>query len=466
MGLLSNFFGGSGDKWEQDNQYRTAMKNTMQEGGDAFARLVDENRLYQDNKDLYAEKGITSNPLFYTGNDGERRSAFNDVAGYYQKALSDLSKERADTWKKNRFNYFGDGMIGDVLNPVAQTVSLPNRIARGENIDVASELGALGKTAGNVAIFGVGMPATLSGKMLLYGGLGGLNRASDTVMKSGSDTDLGELVGNTVGGWAGGMAGGAIMHGLGKVGKAVKKGISRPDTEAYNSAVKSYNAKNQDYQNALNTLKNEGIKPNSQNSLKAWRVANHSDKTPQAVALLPAQATPATVQDAYLLSGNKVPANALPKDVLAATNKTMSKLEPANYMKAINEANRANADKRVLDVVRAFDLVKDGKPTGTAPKLSDFVAKPKSVGEALGNLRTNMAGSKGGTLVSKLLGTKAGKIGAGLGGGLLVANLLGNRGGGASIDTGSAGITDADIEALRSMGLSDADIANLINGGY
>jgi len=61
------------------------------------------------------------------------------------------NKAYGDEEKANRYNYFGNGLLGAILNPIGQTVSAGKDLATGQygknGRDAASDLGALAETA-------------------------------------------------------------------------------------------------------------------------------------------------------------------------------------------------------------------------------------------------------------------------------------------------------------------------------
>lgn len=97
--------------------------------------------------------------------------------------------------KDNRYNYFGNGLLGTLLNPIGQTVSAGADLLSGNygknNRDIASDLGALGETALTVLPFGEVFRGA-KGMAALGAGFGGL----DTVREQGGDTNFGDVLKN------------------------------------------------------------------------------------------------------------------------------------------------------------------------------------------------------------------------------------------------------------------------------
>ena len=101
------------------------------------------------NKDLVATVAA-QDPQFMTNwlnqtRDMRRQANFGDIT------QRDLQSQYDTLEKKNRYNYFGDGLLGAILNPIGQTVSAGVDLATGQygknGRDAASDLGALAETA-------------------------------------------------------------------------------------------------------------------------------------------------------------------------------------------------------------------------------------------------------------------------------------------------------------------------------
>lgn len=133
------------------------------------------------------------------------------------------NKAYGDEEKANRYNYFGNGLLGAILNPIGQTVSAGKDLATGQygknGRDAASDLGALAETALTfLPVAGGAMKAMKLGKagaavngainsipgMALTGaGFG----AADAYRQGGQDTQPLDVLGGAA---MGGLFGGGI----------------------------------------------------------------------------------------------------------------------------------------------------------------------------------------------------------------------------------------------------------------
>lgn len=139
-----------------------------------------------------------------TLNDGQRNYAIqmynalldgqNLSAEGYNNYLGALEQEDKD----NRYNYFGNGMLGMLLNPIGQTVTAGVDLATGnyEGRDAMSDLGALGETA-LTFLPGIGLAgkgAKAFGSVAGNAGLGAGFGAANALKEGGSDTNFGDIL--------------------------------------------------------------------------------------------------------------------------------------------------------------------------------------------------------------------------------------------------------------------------------
>lgn len=149
------------------------------------------------------------------------RSQANIGGQDYESAQKEL--EALD--KKNRYNYFGNGMLGALLNPIGQTVSAGVDLASGNygknDRDVLSDIGALGETA-LTFIPGLGL-AGKGGKALTsvkgMAGMGAGFGAMDALRQGGSDVQFGDILSQA---GMGAAFGGGIGWGAGKAGNFLR----------------------------------------------------------------------------------------------------------------------------------------------------------------------------------------------------------------------------------------------------
>ena len=87
-------------------------------------------------------------------NDTDWQSTMNSLGTYRDQAndaYKNSSNVLSDYEKKNKYNYFGDGLLGAILNPIGQTVTAGVDLATGQygknGRDAASDLGALAESA-------------------------------------------------------------------------------------------------------------------------------------------------------------------------------------------------------------------------------------------------------------------------------------------------------------------------------
>lgn len=359
--------------------------------------------------DFLKNRGIDKETDEY-GNAGYVNT--NDIRNY----SSAYNKNRLEQLDAGKGLFSGVPILGDILSAPAQTLSagkdlVESGTSKWENgkRDWLSDLGAAGETAIDIATLGAGgagiagaktgLASTIGKGALLgagYGLTGSLNEMGS------KNFDIGQLLTGTGLGAAvgGGIAG--IGGGISKAWNKYSAGVPSNSTELVRYA--GGNAANTPaYQNALNTLG---------------------------------------------LSGDN-----LTSDVVNKARKDAMKnvASTVGYESAEGQAQR----QAINNSYQTLQDVLNGSSNGAqaqyvAPSLS-LGEKWKNFGRNIPNMGRDLKNTKVGTKVSSLLGTKAGKIGAGVGGGLLLAKLM--NGGGNNQDTG----------------LSDEELMQLYNyygGGY
>lgn len=376
MGLF-DFLGGK-TREQIDNDYAKALKSAGEERSRAVENAVYENNLYNANKDYFDKMGV------------EKPAYASDVSKAYASEMNDLEKERAKAWRQNKYNVAGNGMIGAIVNPLAQVGSIagdmfasPFRAAAGEETnryrrdpenDFLSDIGAIGETAFDVAGMGTLGDAVKGGTKLMSnvgktalrtGALGAGENAFSTIREQGQDTDWGDVA-------LSGAIGGAFGGGLGAIsqfgGNAanIAKQVRSPQMQALNGY----------YQQAL---------------------------AGRAQPLNPARMLGDGVGGASVgTAGNYL--DWVPKQAKAAMERSGTPLAKTG----LGRVAQGIADSRAIY----------GSPLST------------------------IANSKLGQTTKNILKTPYGKIGAGVGGGLLLANLL--RGNGQPAQE----MSDAELEQL------------------
>lgn len=423
MGIISNLLFG-------DNSNKTDYKDALY---NKHYRDITEStfdRAYEGNKDYLNEN--------YEGGYDKYKSDL--LFG-----LQDEYKNSLDNYNKTKNNVFGNGLIGSLLNPIAQTAGAAGDLAGmalsggkvnawdsskdpvGAHRDWLSDLGALGETALTVAPVAKGLSVAKAGKAVnagtatakqaaryaaaqapksigqkVAGGslLGAGFGASGSLRDMGAENfDPGQLALST--GLGAGIGGGlAGLGGLWSKATTAKTPVTTGDATPY--------------QEALNNLK------------KNATGARYSDVATN----LP------TTQGPDL---SRITLNNLDDDTLKTLYRSASRnTHPDKVGEAVGDGlfKSVNESNNLLQ-----DLLKNGMPTTTTYETT----KAKGLGEALKNLKTNMANTKSGTKVANLLKTKKGKVLAGAGGGLLLAQLMRGKN---SPDTTTGEMTDEELQEL------------------
>lgn len=149
-----------------------------------------------------------------TIDDNQWNDAMDNIKSIAQRnsdAYNDTQKQFDETMKKQRHNYFGDGLLGSILNPIAQTGTAALDLATGnyKDRDVMSDIGAAGQTLLG-ALPAVGGAAKVLGMGKVASGLGKINNALttipgsigtgavlgglETLRQDGADTNLGDVL--------------------------------------------------------------------------------------------------------------------------------------------------------------------------------------------------------------------------------------------------------------------------------
>ena len=145
----------------------------------------------------------------------------------YSNAVSEANNTFNDRFKHNRYNEFGNGIIGSLINPVGQVASLGGDLLYGAGTgdwsnaakrDYVSDLGALANTAltftgaGNLA-----RTAPLASKIAAGAAMGGAQNAAFNLWQNGSDAKIGDVLGDAAFGAAIGGAMPAVGNALGNI---------------------------------------------------------------------------------------------------------------------------------------------------------------------------------------------------------------------------------------------------------
>lgn len=153
------------------------------------------------------------------------------------EALSEAQNYFKDQMKRNRYNEFGNGIIGSLINPAGQAASLVGDTVYGATTgnwdnfnkrDLLSDLGAIAETGLNLATGGaLGSGANLATKAGKAALTNAAANAVSTLREQGSDATLGDVLGSAAFGGAIGGALPVVGAGLGKVGNSLaKRGVA------------------------------------------------------------------------------------------------------------------------------------------------------------------------------------------------------------------------------------------------
>lgn len=256
MGLF-DFLGGK-TREQIDNDYAKALKSAGEERSKAVENAVYENSLYNANKDYFDRMGV------------EKPAYASDVSKAYASEMNDLENERAKAWRQNKYNVAGNGMIGAMINPLAQVGSIagdmfasPFRAAAGEETnryrrdpenDFLSDIGAIGETAFDAAGMGTLGDAVKGGSRLMSnvgktalrtGALGAGENAFSTIREQGKDTNLGDVaLSGAIGGAFGGGLGAISQFGgnAANIAKNLRSGNTKQLANAYSDYLTKKNS--------------------------------------------------------------------------------------------------------------------------------------------------------------------------------------------------------------------------------
>lgn len=219
------------NKDQYDAEYNKAIKDAKQEKAKAQYDYYYNKDLYDANKDYFDKMGVKDPSASYWNDSGQRTNALTDTMNQYDKYLGELNKEKEEVARKNKYNIYGDGIIGGLLNPFHQTgTAIQDFVTSGTkewqngNRDWLSDLGSAGEVALDLATLGSGSGATAGAKTLgktigkgalLGAGYGATGALRDMGAKN---FNLGELALST--GIGAGVGGGAtgLGYGIGKIG--------------------------------------------------------------------------------------------------------------------------------------------------------------------------------------------------------------------------------------------------------
>lgn len=183
---------------QQMRDYRYGLDSNREMAGAMDSILKDP-----ANKDLIATVAA-QNPSFISDwtnqtQDLRKQANFGDLS------YKDMQDQYDTMEKKNRYNYFGDGLLGMLLNPIGQTATAVGDLVSGNYAknkrDVASDLGAGLETALTLVpmVGGIAKGAKLGGGLAKMGnmmnstkgmiGTGALFGGADALRQEGADAN-------------------------------------------------------------------------------------------------------------------------------------------------------------------------------------------------------------------------------------------------------------------------------------
>ena len=396
-------------------------------------------------KDKYYNEGIQNNyDRIYGGLNDYLDKTYTGGARKYKSDIMQQNQlaqnESTNNYKASRYNTFGNGIIGSLLNPIAQTASAvgdlagmalsggkqnawdSSKNALGVSRDIGSDLGALGEAALTVVPMAKSMSLAKAGKAVAAGNATAKQAAkiaaSQAPKSLGQKIAQGALFGAGYGatgsmrdmgfenfdpsklatsvalgaGVSGGLAG--VGHGL---GKAWDKYTSAPgDTTIY--------------QDALNHLKND-----TQTATISPSMRLGGGKTMDAVKSAPRKATGKWAN----IDLDNLDAETLENLVKDGFKHNMANYDPNTKTGTLLNGYNLNRSREATNLLR--DYLENGAPR---QKAANFGEALNNLGANLQNIRNDFAKTKAGANITSLLKTKKGKVIAGAGGGLLLAQLM------------------------------------------
>ena len=428
------------DKYQIAGEYDKARTEGKQAKADAAYDYYYNKALYDANKDYFSKMGVQDPGASYRDENGFKTNALSQTMGAYNKYLSELDKEAEKSARQNKYNIFGSGFIGNLLNPIHQVGTAAQDFAtsgtkewENGNRDWLSDLGALGETAVTVGggLAGLGKSAATTGaktigktvaKSTLAGGAYGL--AGGLQNMGTKDFNLGQLLANTGISAVLGGAFGAAGYGLGKIGnklsdvaKSNRSVTTNMTSPVYDDMGNQIAANGVSYQDAL---KAAGLDPIT-NPVDYQRVSNilSGKNLSQDVANnQQLQADIARKLDTFVttLGGDKSTALTVPGSQNYGTEAITD---------AVNRFKTITPKTEVVPVTTYTDALAKSKGGQVLQGLGDLA---KNLGGTTKKVASKASNAKATQIARNLLKTKKGKVAAGAGGGLLLAQLLGNRG--------------------------------------
>lgn len=193
--------------WLFGSGRQTNYDDTLKQAQQASKAQADATAFYYDNIENNWDNLDQNSRADVLGQYNQLNSNATSASQGYDDYFSAYNQEEKD----NKYNYFGNGLLGALLNPIGQTASAAKDLATGQyqenGRDAMSDLGAAGQTALSFLPFagglaraggavgkvgaGVGKAVNSVPGMALTGA--GFN-AGETLRQGGAETDPAELL--------------------------------------------------------------------------------------------------------------------------------------------------------------------------------------------------------------------------------------------------------------------------------
>lgn len=398
------------DKNQYNAEYDKAIRDTKQQRAEAEYNYHYNKALYDANKDYFDSIGAKDPSETYWNDKGQKVNALTDTMNQYGDYLNKLSSEWDEVSKRNKYNIFGDGLIGGLLNPFNQAgTAVQDLVTSGSkewdsgNRDVLSDLGAIGESALMLAPFvGSGVKA-LKGAGAVAKGVGTASRLGKVGNAVKSFATAHPAL-TKVGGTALGMGGWSGLGALTDYGSDIGEHI--PETALRVGMGTTLGALTGGVGYGINKLANKAQASRGLSNLYQQYLGQ--------------QKTNAVTDSAKLLG-----------DGLGGATSVYS----ATPQNATGEwlLNRGNLAKTKLG--QAIQ--------GIGDTISYNNMMGNSIGSKVKNVASKVSKSKAGNKVANLLKTKKGKVIAGAGGGLLLSQLMKNNN-----NSNSGQLSDEEMQEL------------------
>ena len=193
--------------WLFGSGRQTNYDDTLKQAQQASKAQADATAFYYDNIENNWDNLDQNSRADVLGQYNQLNNSATSASQGYDDYFSAYNQEEKD----NKYNYFGNGLLGALLNPIGQTASAAKDLATGQyqenGRDAMSDLGAAGQTALSFLPFagglaraggavgkvgaGVGKAVNSVPGMALTGA--GFN-AGETLRQGGAETDPAELL--------------------------------------------------------------------------------------------------------------------------------------------------------------------------------------------------------------------------------------------------------------------------------